>query len=117
MLFRKNLEKMAAIYGGMPVYSVLPGSPTDRAGVRAGDVLLAVNGERVSDLLDYVRARRLCEDGIELLVVRAGAQHRLWADCTHPAEHDQDVLGTDTGAVSEECPVLRYTMRPPTTEA
>lgn len=35
------------------IQSVTPGSPADKAGIRAGDVLVAVNGERVCDVLDY----------------------------------------------------------------
>lgn len=113
MLYKKNLERMAAIYGGIAVYSVLPGSPTHRAGVKAGDILMRVNGARVEDLVEYVRARRRRKDGIELEVVRAGRTRTLWADCLHPGEHDADVLGTDLEAArGDDEHVLRYTMRP-----
>jgi len=35
------------------VADVLPGSPAARAGVRAGDALLSIDGERVTDVIDY----------------------------------------------------------------
>jgi len=35
------------------ILSVTHGSPADKAGIRAGDILLTVNGERVCDVLDY----------------------------------------------------------------
>ncbi|MDO4572024.1 MAG: DUF512 domain-containing protein [Clostridia bacterium] len=35
------------------ISDVLPGSPAARAGLRRGDVLLAVNGEAVCDVVDY----------------------------------------------------------------
>ena len=35
------------------IQSVTPGSPADKAGIKAGDVLLSVGGERVCDVLDY----------------------------------------------------------------
>ena len=35
------------------IQSVTPGSPADKAGIKAGDVLVSVGGERVCDVLDY----------------------------------------------------------------
>jgi len=46
-LGRKGLPR-----GGV-VEAVEPGSPCARAGIRAGDVLLSVNGHKVRDVIDY----------------------------------------------------------------
>jgi S1-C subfamily serine protease len=41
--------KLAVAGGGAFVARVLPDGPADRGGVRAGDVLLAINGKPVAD--------------------------------------------------------------------
>jgi S1-C subfamily serine protease len=79
MSFRRNLEKIAEIYGGIAIFSVDIGSTTHRAGVRAGDVLVAVNGRRVRRLSEYASARKLQEELLELVVVRDGREIKLWA--------------------------------------
>ena len=79
MNFRNNLERIAEIYGGIAIFSVDPGSATHRAGVRAGDVLVSVNGRRVRRLSEYATARGLRKDVLELVVVRDGRTLTLWA--------------------------------------
>jgi predicted metalloprotease with PDZ domain len=79
MSFRSNLERMAEIYGGIAIFSVDKGSTTHRAGVRAGDVLIVVNGRRVRRLADYASARKLQEELLELVVIREGREIKLWA--------------------------------------
>jgi predicted metalloprotease with PDZ domain len=79
MSFRRNLERIAEIYGGIAIFSVDIGSTTHRAGVRAGDVLVAVNGRRVRRLAEYASARKLQEELLELVVVREGREIKLWA--------------------------------------
>jgi putative radical SAM enzyme (TIGR03279 family) len=39
---------------GVLIENVTPGSEAERAGIREGDVLLTVNGDRVSDVIDYM---------------------------------------------------------------
>ncbi len=78
MLYRENLEKMAEIYGGIAIFGVEPGTTSHRAGVRAGDILVAVNGRRVRRLADYADARRRRRETLELVVVRNGQQMTLW---------------------------------------
>ncbi len=78
-MFVDNLERMAEIYGGIAIFSVEPGSTTHRAGVRSGDILVAVNGRRVARLSDYASARRLRDELLELVVVRGGRTLTLWA--------------------------------------
>ena len=80
MTFRSNLERIAEIYGGIAIFSVDQGSTTHLAGVRAGDVLVAVNGRRVRRLAEYATARQLRSDLLELVVVRGGRTLTLWAN-------------------------------------
>ena len=35
------------------IKSVDPGSPAQRAGIRPGDTLVRINGQRIVDVLDY----------------------------------------------------------------
>lgn len=79
MNFRQKLERMAEIYNGIAIFSVDIGSTTHRAGVRAGDILVAVNGRRVRKLAEYASARKLSEELLELVVVRDGREIKLWA--------------------------------------
>jgi S1-C subfamily serine protease len=78
-MFRDNLERMAQIYGGITIFSVQPGSTTYRAGVRSGDILVAVNGRRVRRVAEYASARGLRGELLELVVVRSGRTLTLWA--------------------------------------
>ena len=93
MAFRENLERMARIYEGVAIFSVERGSTTHRAGVRAGDILMSVNGRRIRHHSEYSQARRLRDECIELVVMRQGRELTLWA--------------TDAGgqAKAEEAPV------------
>ena len=56
-----NMESLNADYAeafgladgdGALIHSVTPGLPADRAGLRNGDVIIAINGERVKDAVD-----------------------------------------------------------------
>lgn len=79
MAFRENLERMARIYEGVAIFSVERGSTTHRAGVRSGDILMSVNGRRIRHHSQYSAARKLRSECLELVVVRNGREHRLWA--------------------------------------
>jgi predicted metalloprotease with PDZ domain len=70
---------MARIYEGVAIFSVERGSTTHRAGVRAGDILMSVNGRRIRHHSEYAEARKLRSETIELVVVRQGRQLTLWA--------------------------------------
>lgn len=93
MAFRENLERMARIYEGVAIFSVERGSTTHRAGVRAGDILMSVNGRRIRHHSEYSQARRLRDECIELVVMRQGRELRLWA------------AGISSQAKPEETPV------------
>lgn len=54
----------------MQITRIHPGSPAERAGLRAGDELLAVNGRPLRDALDYLYA--MADGTLRLQVRRAG---------------------------------------------
>jgi len=96
MNFRSNLERIAEIYGGIAIFSVDQGSSTHRAGVRAGDVLVAVNGRRVRRMAEYATARTLRRDVLELVVVRGCRTITLWAGINPRASAANDNDGNVT---------------------
>lgn len=74
MLSRTQLNKLAESLQGIAVWGCLPGSHAQRVGLRYGDVLLSVNGVRTSNVDDYLEARALRADVVELVVFRDGAE-------------------------------------------
>ncbi|TVR15441.1 MAG: PDZ domain-containing protein, partial [Planctomycetota bacterium] len=78
---------LAGLFGlPLEVPSVLEGSPADRAGLRPGDVIVAVDGQTLSGSHD-LRARVLTADegGLELTLMRPGSEG--WQEITitlHP---------------------------------
>ncbi|MFG0275806.1 MAG: aspartyl protease family protein [Phycisphaerales bacterium] len=62
------------VEGRPEVASVTPGSPADRAGVRVGDVLLAIAGEAVdASVFGSLRSRMEAAEGLEITLERDGA--------------------------------------------
>jgi len=59
---------------GVLVADVVDGSPADRAGIQAGDRIIAIDGEAIDDLRGYaaVLRARAPGDGIEITVDRGG---------------------------------------------
>jgi S1-C subfamily serine protease len=67
--------------GGVKVGGVRPDSPAEKAGVRAGDVIVRFAGVSVRTLDDFtfvLRGRRP-GDRVEVVVVRDGREHALEA--------------------------------------
>jgi len=57
--------------GGI-ISAVEPGSPADLAGIQAGDMLLAINGRQLTDMIDYYFAA--AEQRLTLALLRAGGE-------------------------------------------
>lgn len=74
MIPRKSLFSLADALDGLAVLGALAGTPAAKAGVRYGDILLAVNGKRVRTVADYVEAKNLRADGMDVVVFRAGEE-------------------------------------------
>jgi serine protease DegQ len=62
---------------GVVVYAVTPGGPSDKAGIRPGDVLTAVAGQKVATVEDLFAALRHHEPGetATIAFVRGGDRH------------------------------------------
>ncbi len=101
MIARQSLFALAKALEGIPVLGSLSGTPAARAGIRYGDVLLSVNGMRTRTVLDYVEAKALRSDGMDIVVFRTG---------TEKVEHlafDEPAAPPDRAAILAELITLR----------
>ncbi|HUF11848.1 MAG TPA: PDZ domain-containing protein [Longimicrobiales bacterium] len=65
---------------GVLVTNVEDGTPAARAGLEAGDVIIAVNGTEVDDLRDVRRQAAAAEETIELTILRRGERRTIELD-------------------------------------
>jgi len=75
----RNLLKSDGANNGVFVQTVVPGGPSDKAGMRAGDIILSVNGKTVvtgDDLIDTVTATPI-GNAVNLTVLRDGKHENL----------------------------------------
>lgn len=85
MMSSKAVFALAQALEGVPLLGVLEGSPAARAGARYGDVLLSVNGVRTRTIVDYLEAKNLRTDGMEIVVFRGDAEVHLAFQYDSPA--------------------------------
>ena len=71
---RTDLAKLAAALGGLPVLACRPGSPAELAGVRYGDIVLAVNGIKTPDWATFIEARGKDASKMRLALFRDGIE-------------------------------------------
>jgi hypothetical protein len=66
---------------GVPISGVLPGSPADKAGLKGGDRLTAMDGERLSGIEDFTAALKAHAPGdtVRVTFVRAGKEETVVA--------------------------------------
>lgn len=74
MIAKKSLFALAKALEGIPVLGALAGTPAARAGIRYGDVLISVNGKRTKTVADYVEAKALRSDGMDVVIFRTGEE-------------------------------------------
>ena len=55
---------------GLPVLYLMTGSVAERAGVKKGDRVLIANGRKIQTLMEYVQARSVYADRLELTLQR-----------------------------------------------
>ena len=67
-----QIERLAQVLGGIPVWAVAPGSSARNAGVLFGDIILSVNGVPTPTFQDFLRAGRKHLQHLEFKVFRSG---------------------------------------------
>lgn len=72
-----DLNKVAEVYEGIPVWGCLPGYSADSAGIRAGDIVIRVNGMATPTIDEYLEARALDSRGADITYVREGKEHTV----------------------------------------
>lgn len=101
MIPRKSLASLAEALDGLAVLGALSGTPAAKAGVRYGDILLSVNGMRVRTVADYVEAKNLRADGMDVVIFRAGEERVIALAYGEPRED------ADPAAILAELVTLR----------
>lgn len=86
MISRKQVEEIAATVRGVPVWGCLPGSTAAEAGVRYGDIVIAVNGAPTPTINEYLEARKLRSDGYELRLFRDGQELTVFVAFRPPSD-------------------------------
>lgn len=79
----------------------LSGTPAARAGIRYGDVLISVNGVRTKTVSDYIEAKALRTDGMEIVVFRAGSE------TMETLVYDEEASPADPAAIVAELVTMR----------
>ncbi len=88
MFKRTELEKMAAIVGGVLVGRTSEDGLAARAGIFEGDIIVSANGMPTPNLPALARARTLCSDGATLEVYRYGRRLTLEVKLETPRARD-----------------------------
>ncbi|HTV19903.1 MAG TPA: PDZ domain-containing protein [Polyangiaceae bacterium] len=107
------MNKLAESLQGIAVWGCLPGSRAQRMGLRYGDVLLSVNGVRTSNMADYLQARELRSDVVQLVIFRDGAE--MAVDIELDPEQRREPTREEIEAVAKDVVAARLmpTERPP----
>lgn len=92
ILDRVELTRLATALGGLPVLACRAGSPAARAGIRYGDIVLAVNGIKTPDWAAFIEARGKNQRTMQLELFREGAQLSIEIELTATVDIDAPSL-------------------------
>jgi predicted metalloprotease with PDZ domain len=101
MIAKASLFALAKVLEGMPILGTLSGTPAARAGIRYGDILLSVNGRRTRTVLDYIEAKELRADGMDVVIFRTGTER------VEHLTYDRSAEAPDRAAILAELVMMR----------
>lgn len=103
---KAELARLAAALGGLPVLACRPGSLAERAGVRYGDIVVAVNGIKTPDWAAFIEARALDAAKMTFELVREGTRMKIEIPLDAVAVDPPSLLAEITGDRSIPIDVL-----------
>jgi S1-C subfamily serine protease len=71
------------VRGGLEVAAITEGTPWEKAGLRVGDKVVAINGEAMDSqekLRTLLRRNLVSDDGLTVRFLRDGKAHEVWLD-------------------------------------
>jgi S1-C subfamily serine protease len=95
---REDINKIARVYGGIPVLGVLKGSPADKMGIVYGDILLSVNGKKTPDMQTFLDAKELDPKQMRVILLRSGKEIEIAIERDPPGEIDRLALLSELAA-------------------
>ena len=90
-----ELTQLATSLGGLPILGCLPGSPAARAGLRYGDIVLALDGTLTPSWSAFLQAsaqRDRADRALRVRVFRSGRALELLLDLCRTANSPRAVL-------------------------
>jgi S1-C subfamily serine protease len=92
-----ELSRLAEALGGLPILGCLDGSPAAEAGVRYGDILLAIDGVPTRTWDDFLNVRKRSKGGFVARIFRAGVESEVTVTFRGPPRSALEVLGELVG--------------------
>lgn len=92
MVDPSELCRIATTLGGLPISGCLHGSPAARAGLRYGDIVLAINGIPTASWNDFFQARSGATGRLTVRVFRQGAEFEVTMDLPTQSRSPREVL-------------------------
>jgi S1-C subfamily serine protease len=104
MLHPQELTQVANSLRGLPILGCASGSPAARAGLRYGDIVLAVDGSPTPSWTAFfeVSARAQAERALQLRVFRPGRELAMTLELARAARSPRAVLETPLRAADVE---------------
>jgi len=63
-------DELINAFKGVPLLGLAPDSPAELAGMKSGDLIVAVNGVRTEDVVDYLSAKERCKTAMQVVFLR-----------------------------------------------